>query len=314
MDEVLKQRLIGAALIIALAVIFVPMFFDEPSDPRLERTLDPDMPRSPMANQEVRRLPLNPNASRVDSSAGSAEADDTQPNDLPDPVVAEVEVGTVDSMDTTAQEEALIVEEDSGVDRVEPVDETDGPSNPGPEVASTQPVVGNPDSGIDWSSVWRVQVASFGSQQTAQSVVADLEEFGYRAYVDPIVRGKSTLFRIQTGPFPSQASAQTALEEIARTISGVTPVVRGPNQVSTASIESGYAVQVGSFTNEENVQRLEARLEEAGFTVYSFDETIGDRTIWRVRVGTVSSREEADALLEQLRAEVGLEGLVVSEP
>jgi cell division septation protein DedD len=43
------------------------------------------------------------------------------------------------------------------------------------------------------------------------------------------------------------------------------------------------------------------------------EESAG-RTIWRVRVGSFAERADADALLERLRSEEGLEGIVVSHP
>jgi DedD protein len=319
MDEILKQRLIGAALVIALAVIFVPMFFDEPGDPRLQRTLDSDMPTSPIANQEVRRLPLNPNASRVQSapppstdtnSASGSEASvgRVQPN-----VSSEI-ANDIDQSTPSNSSSATTVEGSTDTDSVEePSVAVDSPRARTAErsAESTEDSVG---SKIDWSVVWRVQVASFGSEERAQAVVSDLASVGYRAHVDRVVRGDSVLYRIQAGPFPSESAAQAALAEIAESIAGITPIIRPPSETSTAAIASGYAVQVGSFTSVSNVQRLEARLEAAGFSVYSFDELVSDRVIWRVRVGTVPTREEADALLLVLKDEADLEGIVVSQP
>jgi DedD protein len=46
MEEGLKKRLIGAAVLAALAVIFVPMLFEEPPPPEPE--LAPLPPRPPV--------------------------------------------------------------------------------------------------------------------------------------------------------------------------------------------------------------------------------------------------------------------------
>ena len=79
MDDVLKQRLVGAAVLIALAVIFVPMLFDAPRDERLERQLDPAIPSSPERDDNIRRLPLDPNASRLRQDDGAGDADPAEP-------------------------------------------------------------------------------------------------------------------------------------------------------------------------------------------------------------------------------------------
>ena len=57
MDKVLKQRLVGASILIALAVIFVPMLFDS-DDGDGEREMDLNLPDAPAEDLEVRRLPL----------------------------------------------------------------------------------------------------------------------------------------------------------------------------------------------------------------------------------------------------------------
>ena len=305
MDEVLKQRLIGAALVIALAIIFVPMLFDEPADPRLARTMDPDMPRSPMANQEIRRLPLNPEVSRL----GGDESDQREePSSSPE--TGNITESVVDAEPRVRVDE--VVAEETETERV-------AVTEAAPE-ESTEPIMSPPGNdqfefdGPDWDSVWRVQVASFGVLTTAEAVVSDLEAVGYRAYIERIVRGESELFRINTGPFPDEVAAKAARNEIDEAIRGVAPVVRSPSDADTQAIVPGFAVQVGSFTNLDNAERLKGQLQSVGFSVFSFDEPVGGRTIWRVRVGTVDTREEAEALLTRLREDADLQGIVVSQP
>ncbi len=317
MDEVLKQRLIGAALVIALAIIFVPMLFDEPADPRLERTMDPDMPQSPMANQEIRRLPLNPEVTRLsdDETDQREELDSlSDPVNIPESVIDVEPEARADNVvaEETEAERVPITEASSVAASQTPAPSASEESTETPTRSSSTETI--EVAGPDWPSVWRVQVASFGVLETAESVVSDLEAVGYRAYIERIVRGESELFRINTGPFPDELAAEAARAEIDAAIRGVAPVVRSPSGADTEAISPGFAVQVGSFTNPDNAERLKNQLQSAGFSVFSFDEPVGERTIWRVRVGTVETREEAEALLIRLREDANLQGIVVSQP
>lgn len=58
MDDALRQRLVGAAVIIALAVIFVPMLLDSPEDPARTQQVDLSIPPRTEPGIETRRLPL----------------------------------------------------------------------------------------------------------------------------------------------------------------------------------------------------------------------------------------------------------------
>ncbi len=58
MDQELKQRLIGAAVITALAAIFVPMLFDDPVDETGKSINELKIPELPEKMQEVEIMPL----------------------------------------------------------------------------------------------------------------------------------------------------------------------------------------------------------------------------------------------------------------
>ncbi|WKJ92400.1 SPOR domain-containing protein [Methylomonas montana] len=58
MDQELKQRLIGAAVITALAAIFVPMLFDDPIDETGKSINELKIPELPAKAQDVEIMPL----------------------------------------------------------------------------------------------------------------------------------------------------------------------------------------------------------------------------------------------------------------
>lgn len=79
--------------------------------------------------------------------------------------------------------------------------------------------------------------------------------------------------------------------------------------------DAAWAVQVGSFSQQDNALGLRDRLREQEFSAYVDRlERDGEPPLYRLRVGPVIEREEAEALLERLSAEADLDGLVVSHP
>ncbi len=76
-----------------------------------------------------------------------------------------------------------------------------------------------------------------------------------------------------------------------------------------SQISGGFAVQIGSFGNRDNAERLVGSLRAKGFAAY-MDQSSGGRKLYRVRVGPVAERQAADALSDQL-AKAGQRGVVV---
>src|SRR5258708_38065990 len=59
MDSALKQRLVGLAVLIALAVIFLPMFFSSTPPKQENTTIGLNIPPAPERNFETRNLAID---------------------------------------------------------------------------------------------------------------------------------------------------------------------------------------------------------------------------------------------------------------
>lgn len=77
---------------------------------------------------------------------------------------------------------------------------------------------------------------------------------------------------------------------------------------------SGWVVQVGWFSGQENAQNLRDRLRGAGFTAFMEQDVIGGKRGYRVRVGPELERADANALRERLKESLGVEGIVMAHP
>lgn len=319
MDKVLKQRLIGASILIALAVIFLPMFFDAPQDERGGREMSIDLPEPPTERAQVRRMPLDPDQARRPPPESVAEPPMPVPEVPERPYDRDGDVAEIETRIESALDQPLEEPEPETPVEVRPAPEAPAEERPQltpePEPA---PVVREPQAAADpaLDEGWLVQVASFGSESTAAEIVERLTSLGHVAGIDPLVRGDMTLHRVVTGPYSSREDAERAQGQIERTVAGVNPVVRsGPAPASSSQADRDqYAVQLGSFASRDNADRLVAQLVAMDFDAFIHEDGSGSRTIWRVRMGPYGSRAEADRRLVEVGEKARLEGLVVSHP
>ncbi|MGB5249095.1 MAG: SPOR domain-containing protein [Gammaproteobacteria bacterium] len=79
----------------------------------------------------------------------------------------------------------------------------------------------------------------------------------------------------------------------------------------TTAAAGDWAVQIGSFSSEENAMRLQSQLKAAGFSTFRTRLVADGRTMHRVRVGPVADRSAADALASRL-GKAGYPGRVVA--
>jgi cell division septation protein DedD len=94
----------------------------------------------------------------------------------------------------------------------------------------------------------------------------------------------------------------------------VTPPPAPPREkpvVAKAASRTGFAVQVGAFGESSAAKRLADRLRGKGYSVYIAGPGQGDS--WRVRVGPVSTREEAERVAGRLEKGEKLPTWVLSE-
>jgi rare lipoprotein A len=86
-------------------------------------------------------------------------------------------------------------------------------------------------------------------------------------------------------------------------------VPAGPGQRGGSTISSGYYVQIGAFSQAENASRLRTRLDgivpHRGIHVVRSQSA--DSPIYRVRIGPLGDRAEADRMNRELLA-LGVEG------
>ncbi|AXS82029.1 SPOR domain-containing protein [Marinobacter sp. Arc7-DN-1] len=177
----LKQRIIGALVLVSLAVIFVPMLFDEPHSERSSTTIkipeEPPFPEVEAPETEVAPAP-------------SYELSENAP-DVPEP-------GAGESKDSPAYR---ILEEGS--------DSAPVASAPVPEVREpAEPETAEYERSLE--GAWVVQLGSFGNEDNARRLRDKVREKGYGSHLQAVVRGDTTLTRVFSGPFATRSEAEAA--------------------------------------------------------------------------------------------------------
>jgi DedD protein len=88
-----------------------------------------------------------------------------------------------------------------------------------------------------------------------------------------------------------------------------------PEAAATAARSSTgmWAVQLGSFSNADNAERLAAELRQAGFAAFLSTLPTANGELHRVRVGPQRDREAAETMLARLKS-TGQKGQVVPHP
>ena len=75
-----------------------------------------------------------------------------------------------------------------------------------------------------------------------------------------------------------------------------------PASTGTATSETGlWAVQLGSFSNQENAERLAAELRKQGYAAFLSQIKTGDSSLHRVRIGPQKDRDAAEAVAAKLK-------------
>ncbi len=208
MDRSLKERIIGATVLVVVVVLVVPVFLDGPSS-------DGDI--------ITERVPL-PGQSGVENKTIVLDRDRDTP--VPAPTSSAPAADDPAADDEQPIEVATAAREES---RPEP-DEEDAPTPPPDEKASVEkpprgsvpatPPQERPEPAVRAASsgtgMWAVQLGSFSNQQNAENLAASLRKQGFAAFLSRLSTDGGALHRVRIGPQKDRESAEAMAERLAR--------------------------------------------------------------------------------------------------
>ncbi|UVK97225.1 SPOR domain-containing protein [Pseudomonas sp. B21-048] len=201
LDKAYKQRMVGALVLVALAVIFLPMLFsrqDEQRQVRVDAPAAPQAPAVPHVQVEPVVVP--------------------EPQALPqEPVPSDDEIAEQQAPSTPIAPSAPVPSVPSAAKPVTP------PPTPvaKPVPAPAQPIAVAPGkpattpSRVDANGLsvsWSVQLASLSSRESAESLQKTLRSQGYNAYI----RTSDGKNRVFVGPLIERAEADRLRDLLSR--------------------------------------------------------------------------------------------------
>ncbi|HOX70413.1 SPOR domain-containing protein [Dokdonella sp.] len=301
----MKQRLLGAVVLIALAIIFVPMLFSGSGPKRESATVDMEIPPLPDREFETRVMPV--------------DATSQDPGKQAAPVVVTPEpVATVDTK--------VAPRVDALPETIKPPVAAEAAPPASSEVPKEAPRPATPeqlDAGKAAKGSFLVHLGVYAESKNADELVATLKRSGFPAFAETAeFKGKSAQ-RVRVGPFADRAEAEAARIRIKQIRSDVPGSVIGLAEDAKADVPAspvpatrvgGWAVQLGAFTTAEDANKLRARLQTGGFAGFVDKFSAENQTLWRVRVGPEVDRGNAEKLRDRIKEKMKLDGLVVSQP
>ncbi len=205
MDRALKERIVGAIVLVLFAVLVVPVFLDGPS-------------QEPATVQERISLP-----GQSSESAQNKTIVLNRDRNEPVPVAQPVPQAASPSADTSALatageslENSPVVSntkpaEQAAVD-LPSVDESAGPT---PGEAESRASAAQPDVASS-SGMWAVQLGSFSNEDNARRLAAKLRADGYAAFLSRHTAGGSALHRVRIGPQKDRQSAEAVAASLVK--------------------------------------------------------------------------------------------------
>lgn len=302
MDSALKQRLLGAAVLIALAIIFVPMFLGNAPPKQDNATVNLDIPAPPERKFETRTLPV---------AVPSAPA-----------TPAPVDSNKVATVDTHAPARADARPEDSAsAQTVAPVRPEAAPAATAASKPVAPPVA--PPAPATTPGRFAVNLGVYADQAHADALVVKVKKLGFAASSEATeYQGKSAL-RVRVGPFAERAAAEVARLKIKQTEPKVPssvvetseqPKADAPATALPANRAGGWAVQLGAFKSEAEANKLCDRLRAGGIASFVDRSGNGDATLWKVRAGPYADRAGADGARSDIKQKFKVDGMIVTQP
>jgi DedD protein len=200
-EETMKKRLVGATVLVALAVIFIPMFLEDkpPRDDELE--LDSSIPAEPATRFREDMIP---------GEQAARESYENQQNIIEIPLATHLQPESQTSFESkpaelTSEEKT---ESDKSASEWEVIEDAATSTKKVVAKADIKPQTSSPKPG----SGWTIQAASFGQYANAESLLANLKLTGMDAYISSTSIKDKKLYRVRVGPYKSKDQAQKQLQ------------------------------------------------------------------------------------------------------
>lgn len=343
MDTALKQRLIGAVVLVALAVIFLPMLVKGPAPDSGVSDVPLKVPDAPEGQYETREIPLvAPGNAPANGAVGlpAPSANAPAPAGDASAAPAPADAGLMPATTAGGNYAVSFGAYASQADANAVVARLKQAKLPGYSEAAT----------INNRSAYRVRIGPYADQATAEAmrleavkvrsdvnakvVVLDAATPAAPAPATPSVAQAAAPAPTVTTqalppepaqpkpatstpapPKPTPATVATKPAEAPKPATekpAPKPAAAAPSAPAAANV--GFAVQLGAFASAADANALRDKVRAGGFSAFVQQVRTDKGTLSRVRVGPVANRADADQLKAQIAAKFGINGMVSPHP
>jgi DedD protein len=221
MERNLKERIVGATVIVALGIIIIPWLLDGPA--QSSRPVEQAIELPPVESSgRTYTIPLDPGAGPpipVETGNGGQ------------PVQSRPGAGAVQR---PSREDVTVPAPTADTQTARPAEQpAQPPPRPAPQPVrapvqeppaqtAAQPAAQRPAQEIGWT----VQVGSFSRADNAQALQRRLAGEGFDAFVSRVVTDAGTMHRVRVGPVPERDAAERLLGRLRTAGHGGARVVR----------------------------------------------------------------------------------------
>jgi DedD protein len=195
MERALKERIIGAAVLVALAVVVVPVFLDGP--PAGREVHSERVPLPGQDEQAAQTIVLERNRSEpVPAQAASApEQESPAPAVVDTPAPAQEPASTMEPEDVVRKSVSAAADTPAEKPEIPPASATASVSSTG---------------------MFAVQLGSFSSKENAEKLAAELRRQGFAAFLSQLDTASAQLHRVRIGPQKDRQAAEAMAARLAK--------------------------------------------------------------------------------------------------
>ena len=311
----MKTRLLGAAVLIALAVLFVPMFFSStPPSTGGDETVSLAIPPAPDRDLQTRTMSLTPGAAPAgtaaaptpaSSAAGQAAAPagsdrlatvdigSNRPRDVEtDPAAGQQPAPTTVTRPGASGQPVIPNQAQAQPPKptTPAIADQSKPAQPKPAATPPAPAADLPAATAAHGR-FTLNLSAYASTASAQNLLQRVRSLGYPVASRPLNQGGKQLTLVTAGPFDTRAAAEAARLKITQTIPGVPARLEG----SAGTPAQDDAPAQAAAAPAAKPAAAPATPARAGG--------------WAVQVAAMGSQADANALRDKLRAS-GFDGYV----
>lgn len=348
----MNTRLLGAAVLIALAILFVPMFFSStPPASGGDQAVSLAIPPAPDRDLQTKTMSLNPDAPVGTPAVATSAAVSATPTTTTTPAsgdkLATVNIGSSRPRDVETDPEAgkkpmpTTVSTGSGTSPSQPMipmhttpvanapaTKSQPAAIAAPKVVTTSAPVTPPataPTAVGHGS-YTINLSAYASAAGASNLERRVRALGYPVAGHAITQAGQPRTMVIAGPFETRAAAEAARLKITQSIPGAparleqdashedtTSVAATPATHAVAKA-GGWAVQLAAMSSQADANALRDKLRANGFDGFVDTVQSGGKQLWRVRAGPQTQRADAQRVHDQVKAKLGVDGNVVSVP